>query len=202
MTTPIHDRLGAAVLLTLTFVASTSITAQENAWIPVRTSIQTPECLEPDVQRAATVRLQDLVGEFVLVLYVTDHVEQDPVVRGRLHLQRWNPRISGVDTVHIYWTHWGWSSILLSRIGDIPVGPPVSSHDPQRPGVLAHWDRGREKITLYFGSRTPDYVVTLHAGLLAQVLASDATRFKGKWQAPGYPKPGPSGYFCAWRVRG
>lgn len=165
---------------------------------PSQSSMDVSECGPSDSLPSGNIRVRDLVGDFDIVMHVTADVQRDSVLKGRIALKEWSPADSGLRSPIVDWLVWGWTTISVDRIGDVPVNVPLSSDDPMRPGVLGAWDHQRKTITLFFGGMSPDGTVTFDAGVLVQVRATDEYGFRGTWGA-GSIGPAPSGYFCAWR---
>lgn len=91
----------------------------------------------------------------------------------------------------------GSSDINLSRFGAIAVAYPVSSRDPDRPGV-----QGDSTGTLVLGNAIGHHAFTIDAGVYLHVTHLDADRFDGEWEGAGPVEPSIHGYFCATRQKG
>lgn len=146
------------------------------------------------------IELRNLAGEFNVVLRVTKNARRDSVVRGRMTLERWSPGVSGLEASPVSWEVWGWTTLSIEQIGDIPVGPAPSSADPARPGILGVWDDGGRKMRLDLGTYLPRGEAYLHSGLTLEVQAANSSGFRGRWGGPTYPHATPSGHFCASRL--
>lgn len=186
----------AAMIMLVAMVGdSAPVGAQDHP----RPQAQSIQCPPVDSLLSTDAEVSEFVGHFNLIMVVTGDVQRDSVIRGSLTLNAWSPSISGLETEKIPWEVWGWSTLPVNRIGEIPLHTSVSADDPVRPGILGRHEGRPRKMTFYLGAVEPDGTSTAHAGLYLQVLATSNSGFRGDWGAGSLHRPTPSGHFCAWK---
>lgn len=200
MTLILPGRVRRRSVLSLIAAAAAVPSCQAEAQDPLPREHRSDTCsVTTETQSPDDVRVEEIVGEFAVVMHVTDNVRRDSLVRGRMVLKPRSPESPGADRTLVPWMVWGWTSLPAHRVGDIPLSGPLSSDDPARPGIHGYWSSGRQSFTLMLNQTKPDSAFTLDAGILMEVLATDSDGFRGTWVAGSIP-PAPSGYYCARRV--
>lgn len=194
--------LRAAGVVATLFLTVVPLACQERGRSDASGHRGSVQCAAVDSSHATGVQKSDVVGEFELEMQVTEGVRRDSVVRGRLTLEPWSPSTSGLETAPINYMVWGWTTIPIDRIGEMPVVPAPSSDDPARPGILGLRSRRDSAITLVMGAWTPDGGAVADAGLVLKVAQAETSGFRGTWTSSSIKLPVPSGHFCARRVQG
>ena len=159
-------------------------------------------CRPASVSRAAIVTpaaVEQLQGEYELIVMTTQGGGRDTIVHSRLVLERNSPGRRARPNPDITHPLIGNSDIDFTPLGTVNLATSPASRDPADPGVQAVYERDSQILSLVFGNAFLDRLARLHRGAWFEVREVEPRQFRGTWSADYGRPPLPGGYFCAVR---
>jgi len=133
--------------------------------------------------------------DFQMVLVSHDSIPESHV-SGTLRLTATSRNHRSSGDRHITFPFYGSSSIELGKLGEVTVAHPVSSTDPDRPGVQVSYDSRDSTLSMMLGNSYGSRGMATDAGVVLDVRTLTDSEIGGRWDNGARTTAPLFGYYC------